>query len=359
MADATVVNFAANGIEFTFNKRHDFSYIWTGAYLFFGKVDVVMKAAPGTGIISSAVLMSDDLDEIDWEFSGNNFAAGHGQVQTNYFGKGIVLGYDRGTMPAIADPTADFHTYTLDWSPTQLVWSVDGSVIRTLKASDCDQSSHQYPQTPARLHLGLWGAGDPSEAGGTVFWAGGYTNFTQAPFTMYVKSVKIQNANPGPYYNWTDQTGNWQSIKVVQNPGSSSSSTASSVTTSSASKTLGPNDYVGTAVPTKVQNGDSQRCNAWYKVSSGDSCYSIAGNHGISLSDFYAWNPTVGNDCGNLWLNYYECVGIDKFNHRQLNHIVNDDVLYYVFSGDENGDERVCNVLTNFFKDIYVGFKHR
>jgi beta-glucanase (GH16 family) len=36
----------------------------------FGKVEVAMKAAPGAGIVSSVVLQSDTLDEIDWEWLG-------------------------------------------------------------------------------------------------------------------------------------------------------------------------------------------------------------------------------------------------------------------------------------------------
>lgn len=277
-----------------------------------------MKAAPGTGIISSAVLMSDDFDEIDWEFSGNNFAAGHGAVQTNYFGKGITDGYDRGTLPQIQDPTADFHTYTYDWSESQLQWIVDGQPIRTLLAANQDTSSHQYPQTPSRLHLGLWDGGGSQQPGGTVFWAGGYTDVSQAPFTMYVKSVHIHNANPGPYYNWTDKTGSSKSIKIVNSTGivgSSSSSgvpgfVAGSSTSKSLSKTLGPNDFSGITAPTPTQNSVVSNCNAWYKVSSGDGCYTISLNHGVSLQDFYRWNPDVGIDCGNLWINYYQCVGV-------------------------------------------------
>ena len=44
-----------------------------------------LKAAPGTGIVSSAILQSDDLDELDWEWLGGTEYAS--KVQTNYFGK--------------------------------------------------------------------------------------------------------------------------------------------------------------------------------------------------------------------------------------------------------------------------------
>ncbi len=40
--------------------------IVSNEYIFFGKVEVALKAANGTGIVSSFVMESDDLDEIDW-----------------------------------------------------------------------------------------------------------------------------------------------------------------------------------------------------------------------------------------------------------------------------------------------------
>jgi hypothetical protein len=52
------------GAEFSVAKKGDSPTIDTD--FFFGKAEVVMKAAPGTGVVSSIVLESDDLDEIDW-----------------------------------------------------------------------------------------------------------------------------------------------------------------------------------------------------------------------------------------------------------------------------------------------------
>lgn len=53
-------------------------------YIFFGRVETIMQAATGQGIISSVVLQSDDLDEIDWEFVGSNSSS----AQSNFYGKG-------------------------------------------------------------------------------------------------------------------------------------------------------------------------------------------------------------------------------------------------------------------------------
>lgn len=60
------VNTGPDGAEFTINKKGDAPTIQTPFYFFFGKTEVEMKIGPGTGIVSSVVMQSDDLDEIDW-----------------------------------------------------------------------------------------------------------------------------------------------------------------------------------------------------------------------------------------------------------------------------------------------------
>lgn len=63
--------FDSNGASLTVAKSGDAPTISSKWYIMFGKVEIVMKAAPGQGIVSSAVLQSDDLDEIDWEIIGS------------------------------------------------------------------------------------------------------------------------------------------------------------------------------------------------------------------------------------------------------------------------------------------------
>jgi hypothetical protein len=75
---AGTVNTGSNGAEFTINKRGDAPTIETDFYILFGEISITMKAAPGTGIVSSLVFESDDLDEIDWVSScGENTFSAH------------------------------------------------------------------------------------------------------------------------------------------------------------------------------------------------------------------------------------------------------------------------------------------
>ncbi|KAK4241779.1 glycoside hydrolase [Achaetomium macrosporum] len=239
-ADGTALKYDKDlGAVFSISKETDAPTISSNEYIFFGQVDVTVRAARGVGVVTSFVLQSDDLDEIDWEWLGGDNA----QVQTNYFSKGCTEVYDRGGFSPVADPVNQFHTYTIKWTPDQLDWIIDGAVVRTLKNTGVAGCSG-YPQTPMQIKLGTWVAGRKNAPQGTIDWAGGLTDFSQAPFEGYYQSVKIQDfmggkgATAATEYVYGDRSGNWESIKVI-NDGSedkpSSTSTTKKTTSTSAS----------------------------------------------------------------------------------------------------------------------------
>lgn len=170
-----------------------------------------MKAASGQGIISSIVLESDDLDEIDWELMGGNTT----HAETNYFGKGNTTSYDRAIYYPINKPQENFHNYTIDWSAEKIDWLIDGTLVRSLKYAEAN-GGHNFPQTPMNLRLGIWAGGDPSMPNGTVEWAGGATDYSQGPYTMWVNSIKVKDASKGSTYTYSDKSGSWQSIKIAR-----------------------------------------------------------------------------------------------------------------------------------------------
>jgi hypothetical protein len=58
------------------------------------------------------------------------------------------------------------------------------------------------------LQVGLWDSGDVDRPNGNVLRAGGYTDLSKAPFTMFVKSVRIANVSPcSEGYQYTDMSG--------------------------------------------------------------------------------------------------------------------------------------------------------
>ncbi|KAK7740458.1 hypothetical protein SLS53_005299 [Cytospora paraplurivora] len=215
-----------NGAVYEIAKSGDAPTVQFNKYIFFGSVSVVMQTAPGTGIVSCAILESDDLDEIDWEWLGGKST----QVETNYFGKGNTSTWDRETYIDMANTQTEFHNYTIIWTKKTLEWLVDGSVVRSLAYADAN-SGNSYPQTPMRVKLGIWAGGDSSNSEGTIEWAGGATDYSDGPFTAYVKSVQITNYNPASSYTYSDKTGDYSSIVLDD---SDSDTKSDSVETSSA-----------------------------------------------------------------------------------------------------------------------------
>ncbi|KAK5079084.1 transglycosylase [Lithohypha guttulata] len=198
----------SNGAAFTVAKTGDSPTIASKWYIMFGRVDFVVKAAPGTGIVSSAVLLSDCLDEIDWEWLGGD----DNQVQSNYFGKGqTTTGYNRGAFHGAPGNHDGFNTYTIDWTAEQIVWSINGNTVRVLKASEAEAG--QYPQTPMQIKVGSWAGGDSANAPGTIVWAGGPVDYSAGPFTMYLKGIAVTDYSTGSSYSYEGTTGTWQSIK--------------------------------------------------------------------------------------------------------------------------------------------------
>ncbi|KAK4461812.1 cell wall glucanase [Cladorrhinum samala] len=235
-ADGTKLDYKPDvGAVFSISNEKQAPTIGSNKFIFFGQVDVTVRASRGVGVVTSFVLQSDDLDEIDWEWLGGDAT----QVQTNFFSKGCTETYDRGGYSPVADPVGKFHTYTIKWTPEQLDWIIDGAVVRTLKNTGVAGCAG-YPQTPMQIKLGTWVAGRKDAPQGTIEWAGGLTNFADAPFEGYYQSIKIVDYMGGKSeateYQYTDKSGTWQSIKVV-NGGSASDDKTTSVTSKTSTKT--------------------------------------------------------------------------------------------------------------------------
>ncbi|KAK6197162.1 Vacuolar protein sorting-associated protein 13 [Pestalotiopsis sp. IQ-011] len=237
----------AQGAVFTINKETEAPTIETNKWIFFGKIDVTLKASTGQGVVTSFVLQSDDLDEIDWEWLGGDTT----QVQTNYFGKGDTTTYDRGAYHPVSSPQDDFHTYTIDWTKDYVKWYIDGDLVRTLLYADAKDGS-RFPQTPMQIKLGTWVAGRKDAPEGTVEWAGGYTDFSKAPFDAYYKSITIQDYSNGvdgaTYYSWSEGSdGSYDSINVL-----TSGDDANATKSDAASSTGGDKTTMSTATITSA-----------------------------------------------------------------------------------------------------------
>ncbi|AEO70306.1 glycoside hydrolase family 16 protein [Thermothielavioides terrestris NRRL 8126] len=274
VASGGTPTYGKDGVTFTVAKHGDAPQLTSVFYIMFGRVEVTMKAAPGAGIVSSLVLLSDDLDEIDMEWLG----ADDSEVQTNYFSKGQTTTYNRGQFNPAANNQAEFITYTIDWTSDRIIWYVGGTVVRTLTFADADG---QFPQTPMQIKFGAWAGGDPSNPPGTIQWARGPTDYSKGPFSMTVRSAVITDYSTGKKYTYGDTSGTWQSIqsdggKINGNLGSAGAITATAsaaAATDSVSPTIPPGGIIGGSSTAGGSGAASQTVgtipDGWVMTSSG------------------------------------------------------------------------------------------
>lgn len=204
-AGESLIQFGDEGAQLPLSSEKDTVTIKSNFFIFWGTVEFIMRASPGTGLISTVILLSQDLDEIDWEVKGGNTTS----VSNNYYGWGNLTQLF-AEYPAVDGPQQDFHNYTIDWNAERILFYLNDQVVRTVNAAE----PGIYPQTPSRVQFGAW-CGGCSENEGTVEWAGGKPDWSQKPYTMVVKSLKVvdgtQNATS---YEYGDMTGSAASIKV-------------------------------------------------------------------------------------------------------------------------------------------------
>ncbi|PTU19770.1 hypothetical protein P175DRAFT_0459746 [Aspergillus ochraceoroseus IBT 24754] len=224
------LDYTSEGAEFSIKSENASTLLVSNFYIFFGVMEAHVKMAKGRGIISSVILQSDDLDEIDWEWVGYNTSA----VQSDFFGKGNTTTSDRGGIHAVSNADTEFHNYTSYWDKDRLEWWIDGELRRTVNYSEpLTVYGENYPQTPCRVKVSNWAVGVASESVGNIEWGGGLVNWTDVPFTMTVQKLRVQDFHSGKEYTYEGLSGSYDSIQVV-----SGNSTAKTEIQKTPSKTL-------------------------------------------------------------------------------------------------------------------------
>jgi len=151
-------------------------------YVHYGTITARVRTGKWNGVVTAFITMSNVKDEIDWEWPG----ATVNEAQSNFFFQGHV-DYATGSNGAfhreLDDTFANYHDYTIDWQPETLRFLIDGQEVRSVnKADTMLEGKLQYPTTPARIQLSLWGAGTPDFPQGTVDWAGGMIQFDEPDY---------------------------------------------------------------------------------------------------------------------------------------------------------------------------------
>lgn len=157
----------------------------------YGRYEVKMKSAPGSGVVSSFFTFRDywadglsgsqHWNEIDWEYLGLY----NDQVQTNY-----ITQHEWSHVDMIStnfNPHDDFHVYAFEWTPDYLAFFVDDNLVRYDDMGQVDSLYHYQ-----KIMMNIW---QPTN----VDWVGPFSA-SILPVYAYYDWVK--------YYAYVPGTGN-------------------------------------------------------------------------------------------------------------------------------------------------------
>ncbi len=116
----------------------------------YGRYEVVMRAAPGSGLVSSFFThtgpsLGDPHDEIDIEFIGNRTR----ELHINLFTDGKP--YGSVWVPLPYDAAEKFQLYAFEWAPDRVTWFIGDQEVYTIRADE-----NPIPSTPSRVIMNLW-----------------------------------------------------------------------------------------------------------------------------------------------------------------------------------------------------------
>ena len=159
--------------------------------LTYGRVEASVRFAPGSAVVSSLVLLytpwpPPDWNELDIEFLGMN----SDRIQFNHMINIPPADPATGHLqyPAMVtldmNPSEDFHTYAIEWTPGEARFSIDGVVLHTATE---EMARMVLPQN---ILLTIWAS---SSAG----WAGPIDE-TTAPTSADYDWIKV--------YAYVDET---------------------------------------------------------------------------------------------------------------------------------------------------------
>ncbi|CAI9098533.1 OLC1v1035198C1 [Oldenlandia corymbosa var. corymbosa] len=180
----------------------------------FGTIDMQIKLVPNNsaGTVTAYYLSSvgPTHDEIDFEFLGNLSGEPY-TVHTNVYTQG--KGEREQQFHLWFDPTADFHTYSVHWNPSTVIFYVDNVPIREFK--NLESKGVQFPKNqPMKIYSSLWNADEWATRGGQV-----KIDWAQSPFVASYRGFSAR-----PHYCSLSSAGDSQPSSCTTSASLSSSS---------------------------------------------------------------------------------------------------------------------------------------
>jgi len=169
----------------------------------YGKIDVRMMVAKGGGILSTFFLWKEGSEQpgVFWE-----------EVDVEVFGKYNAITWQSNIISGL-DPVKtteqrhnqsfslgdDFHTYSVEWTPEYVSWSLDGQLIRSISGAPATDIT-----SPTGIRFNLW-------ASTSLEWAGAWYD-SVLPQYQFVNWIKYYRFEDDQFIlDWTDDFSDFNS----------------------------------------------------------------------------------------------------------------------------------------------------
>lgn len=190
--------------------------VYTNEAYQYGRFSASVQFAPGSGVVSSFFLWKDGSEvagtfwnELDFEKLEEEC-----RVETNaIYGEPEEIAPERATLSG--DLCAEYHTYTYEWTPEYIAWSVDGVELRR-ETSEVATAFMENAQTGMQLRFNVW-PGDATFGGEFdaailpvyqyIDWVE-YSSYENGSFELQWREDFEQNTLPA---GWS--LGSWDSPK--------------------------------------------------------------------------------------------------------------------------------------------------
>lgn len=176
-------------------KAYKGAEVYTPKATLYGRMEMRMRMTRGSGLLSTfftykngSEMTGAHWEEIDIEVLGKNDAK---NWQTN-----IITGNPRQTSEEthlVPESLADeYHTYTLEWTPTYVAWFLDGVMVRKTEGGQVSALTN-----PQSLRFNLWSSD-------VVSWVGPFDE-NALPAYQFVNWIKFYRYENGEFVlDWMD-----------------------------------------------------------------------------------------------------------------------------------------------------------
>ncbi|KAL6008214.1 putative xyloglucan endotransglucosylase/hydrolase protein 30 [Asimina triloba] len=149
---------------------------------------------------SNGDLFEKTHDELDFEFLGN-IEGKPWRVQTNLYGNGSTSRGREERYVLWFDPSREFHTYSILWTHTNVIFYIDDVPIREVVRSE--EMGGDYPSKPMLLYATIWDGSSWATNGGKY-----KANYKFSPFVSEFHNFILQGCKVDPIQQLPDAEAN-------------------------------------------------------------------------------------------------------------------------------------------------------